>query len=288
MKIIAVINYSRSGGTLLARILGSLPKTIVLSEINPAFGASPDNLLVKPGVAIGQQMLKWYNFDIGAEDFHQGIAAAQNICFKNGKNLIVRDWTHLDFSRSILNNFQPSRRLTIIEELSKKHKIQAMAFVRDAIDVYLSVGGNLKDFSQDYLTYVKAIKIAQIPIIKYENLIDAPKTIVKSICGITDIEYSDDFLCFGSNNKVTGDIQVCGGSRGTRAAKITRLKRKWLPKSKQTAIENDKNMTEANCMLGYSTSYCNGNTEKFMEMLVRRLVNKLHQIATKLESLRRL
>ncbi len=274
MKIVAVLNFSRSGGTVLARILGMLPDVIVGSEINPLLGATTDNQPALPGRALRQQMETWYGISLVGENLPDAIIDLIQQCQRDHKQLIIRDWTHLDFRKNKLNKWNPTCQFTIIKELRSIAELLPFAFVRDSIDVYLSSGGNLEDFASDYLTYARELVKSRMTIVKYEDLVKQPDKTVKRICDITGLKYSEDYKSFYTNYRCTGDIQLGRVSRGVRQQSLSILPRKWVGARRRARINICRDLLEANRLLGYPESYSNGNVETFGQMIRRRIRNK--------------
>lgn len=274
MKIVVVINFSRSGGTLLTRILGMLPGVVVCSEINPRFGCNPENQAVAPEVALKEQMLKWHGISLHSEGFLETLRELGEECDRYGKQVIVRDWTVLDFRKNKLNGWKPSYQFSIIEQLGKVADLVVFAFTRDAIDVYLSSGGALDDFATDYLIYVKQLTKLSLPIIKYEDFVMHPAETVKKICGISGLRYSEDYKMYYTNFKCTGDTQLGKVSRGIRQKEIKLLPRKWIPIKMRERINHCVDLVEANRLLEYPTAYEYFTVENVFQMILRRLRNR--------------
>ena len=62
----------------------------------------------------------------------------EKICEKDNRQLIIRDWSYINFMPDKENDYNPSQRLLILEALKGKCKLIPFAFVRDAVDIYTS------------------------------------------------------------------------------------------------------------------------------------------------------
>ncbi len=277
-KIVVIINFARSGGTLLARVLGMLPNVILASEINPLLGVSPAHQAINPAEALKQQMREWYSITLCGDSFLEVVSNLTQHCSRLNMNLIIRDWTFLDFRKNKLNQWNCSYQFKNIESLGKVSDLVVFAFVRDAIDVYLSHGGDINDFSEDYLLYVKKLVSLKIPIVKYENLASNPNDTVKIICGMTGIEFSTTYQNYFTNFKCTGDTQSGNVSRGVRNNNISLLPRKWLTKKKRMIVNSCDNLMQANQLLGYPVSYDNRNIETYCQMINRKIRNRYYAL----------
>lgn len=93
-----LINYSRSGGTLISRVLSSLPNVVLLSEVNP-------NQNSLPYLDVAYQMKQWYNLDVAGNTYLEKIEFIYNWCNNNNKILTVRDYSAFDFLPNPINLF---------------------------------------------------------------------------------------------------------------------------------------------------------------------------------------
>lgn len=277
MQKVLLYNYARSGGTLFSRCLGSLPDTMIVSEVHPAIeeyikleGRCGDTDEHSTQI----QAKKWFDLDLEPYEFGENIQKISDSCEKYSKSLVVRYWSFLDFTASPFNFHTPPGMLTAARAMPKGLEFVSVAFVRDAIDVWLSRGQpDQKVFFADYLRYVEALKEMEIPIFKYEEFCDAPEAIMRSFCEYTGLPFSADFLKkYNSFNSITGDTVVLGGSRGMNAGKIKSLKRKRIRKSKIKLIEKNADMHRANGLLNYPTSYYDQSLESRIESINRKVV----------------
>lgn len=260
MAIIVMICFGRSGGTVLNQCLGSLPKVIMLSEVNPLGGGSGKKSISLRTVK--EQAKYWYDIDISADGFAEGILELQKISANTGNRLVVRDWSFVNFVPNPSNEFDPPRKFLTLEALQGKFEVIPFAFVRDAIDVWISYGSTkliyhkaMKEFFDCYLDYIREILGRGIRIFKYEDFCRNPAEVIQRICEHTGLDYSDSFWNYESFEKVNGDVQIRGGSRGIRQKKIKPLPRKVIRKGMISRLNRCHKMIESNRLLGYPTSY---------------------------------
>ena len=259
--------YARSGGTLLNRCLGSLPNTVILSEVNPLGGGSGAS--VEAGSPY-EQALRWYGINLSSRDFSASILELSDVCKKRGLSLIVRDWSIVNFAPMRQNGYKPPDRFLAVESLKEVCNLRTFAFVRDAIDVFLSQGMDINTFSASYLRYVNAIIDLNIPIFKYEDFCRAPETILQSICALGGIIFSKTFWNFQSFNSVNGDVQIKGSSRGGRIGNIMVLPRKRVSAKKIDTINKCDGIRVANELLGYPLRYEDVPIEPWTVMMQRK------------------
>lgn len=261
--------FSRSGGTLLNRCLGSLPNVVVMSEVNligGGFGSGDiDYSTVKA------QSKHWYGIDLSTEGFVENILELYEHCKSKGLHLIIRDFTYLDFVPSPLNNRNVSNTFMTIDVLKDKVDIKPFAFVRNPIDSWISFGANKHyKYFKFYRNYVESIIRYGFPYFKYEDFCTNPEKIIDKICTYTGIDYSESYKNFNSFNTVNGDVafynpetNIKGDSRGLKEDKITSLPRKRIDYKRIFKVNRNKDMIESNKLLGYPTNYYSSRLEEF-------------------------
>lgn len=246
--ITVMICFARSGGTLLNRCLGSLPNTVMFSEVNP-FACADGTEGPETYKTLHKQALEWYGINLRSENFVGCILELEEHCRQNNKKLIIRDWPLINFSGHHEGSNPPNKLLTL-RALEGKCEIKAFAFVRDAIDVWISHKmKNVYSFFPEYLRYIEAVKAENIPIFKYEDFCRDPHTSMKSICDYAGLEYQDVTSDYYKYTKITGDTVR---SRGLKQQKITLFPRKVIPAKKSYDLSTSEEMKKANEMMGYN------------------------------------
>lgn len=251
--------YARSGGTFFNRYLTNFDEFVILSEAHPIHNG-------KGGIhSVKEQMKKWYGVDIKADEYIEQIDEAKQWCDENDKYLLIRDWSYIDFAKSYLNDFNPPKNSTNMKLLESKYIVKKIAYVRDAIDVYLSNQQPIKTFAKEYLNFVHYIKKQDIPIFKYEDFVDSPQKEFELICKALELptlekEGKNDV----SSQKVIGDINV---SRGNQSGKIVKLKRRYAGYFKRKGINTNDELVEANKILDYPTNYDSKESEDFIKYI---------------------
>jgi hypothetical protein len=273
--VLFMICYARSGGTLLNQCLGSLPDTVVLSEVNPLNGGT--GAPIKADTPY-EQALRWYGIPLTSRDFSGSILELIEICKQKGLSLIVRDWSSVNFMPMSRNNYQAPYEFLTLELLKSKCNMAVFAFVRNAIDVFLSQGEKINNFSINYLRYAKAVVNLKVPVFKYEDFCRSPETILKSICALGGIDFSESFWNFPSFFNVNGDIQTKGKSRGGQHNKILVLPRKRVSAPKAYIINNCEEIKEANKLLGYPVKYEDTPIETGSSLLQRKYRSLIRKV----------
>lgn len=267
MAVIVMFCFARSGGTLLNRCLGSLPSTVILSEVNPiGSGSGKDPSACR---TVKEQALHWYGIKIKSDDFVEGILELEKVCLDIDQKLIIRDWSFVNFMPTQENNYTPAKKFLCLKALSEHTQIKSFAFVRDAIDIWISRGAPDNVFFTDYLSYVEEIVSERIPYFKYEDFCCEPEFTLKRICSTVGLDYSDTFKKYKNFVNVNGDVQIV--SRGSKMADIKPLHRKKLPDAKIFKVNNCEEMIKANDILGYPTSFSSMQSEGIVEKIIRKV-----------------
>jgi len=133
-------HMARSGGTIISRCIGCMQGIVLLSEIHP-FGY--ERRYINPLA----QAHEWYGL-LTPEDvslvlsrelypFAEGIALIRERCEERGLTLVIRDWSHIDFT-GWPHNPAPAFRLSTAQALTGRFKVVSAATVRHPIDQWLS------------------------------------------------------------------------------------------------------------------------------------------------------
>ena len=254
MTVGLIVCFARSGGTVLNRCLGSLPKTVVVSEVNPLGSGGGDS--AEAPRTVWDQAREWYDIELQSREFAPAIAELEAACDARDMRLVVRDWSFCNFVPLPLNNGSPPQRLLALEQLRQAAEPRPVAFVRDAIDVWISRSMPDPDtFFGEYLAYLRAIKNEQLPLFRYEDFCARPDEVMAEMCTALGIVFSHSYRDYARFHKVSGDVQVAGGSRGTRQQRLAQLPRRRIPKEKVVALEGCQLMKECNELVGYPSAY---------------------------------
>ncbi len=272
MAITLMICFARSGGTILNRCLASLPNVVMLSEVNPLGGGGIHFNTPK------EQAKNWYDIPIHSNDVIEGIIELEKYCNENNKYLIVRDWSFINFVPHKLNNNNPPNKLALIDSLKNRTQIVPFAFMRDAIDIWISRKGSINEFFSSYSNYVYQILKENLNIFKYEDFCIDPKKEIKKICEFADINYNDSFLKFSAFDKVNGDVQIKGGSRGGVLKSIKPLPRKYIAQNTILELNKSKKMQKCNRDLGYPIRYQDVRRENIVNAFSYKIKKKLRKI----------
>ncbi len=215
-----IYNLPRCGGTIILRCLASMDsRFLLLSEANarglqvkdPNFRLSP--LLQMQAV---HGYLEGVDIDrIPDEDyfsFPRNIEIIRDDLRRNGKSLVIRDWTYLDFLGVDL--IEPSYELSTGDSLAGSYTLLEAAIVRHPVMQYESIinyvhGGNYEALSipvflKGYGAFTK--KIIDKTYVRYEDFLEAPDRELHRLCDSLNVAFDPDYKTkWQSFTAISGD-----------------------------------------------------------------------------------
>ena len=261
-----MICYARSGGTLLNRCLGVLPHVVILSEVHRLGGGSgaPDAPAL---TTVREQAAGWYGIELQSEGHVDNLLELEAICESRGLHLVVREWSFLDFTPSPENGFCPSNHLETLQALRDRCTVYPFAFVRDAIDVWLSRAVPLEAFATSYLRYAQALVQADLSIFRYEDFCRDPDGQMRQICAYGGLPFSEAYRQYDRFTKVNGDVQ--GLSRGLKQGGFAVLPRRRIGTRQRRRLDACLAIRQANEYLGYPVNYTARPCEGYVPYMQR-------------------
>jgi len=253
-----------------------MENVVVLSEVHPIYDLVEG---ISPTMSISRQAKEWYGIDLRTNTYADQICEMHGWCQANHKHLVVRDWTYIDFTPNRFNGFAPCNESTGYESIRNRVNVKRIAFVRDAIDVALSQGMEIGEFSNCYINYVRYLVQNKIQVIKYEEFCKEPSATLGKICSILQLPKPIGEAVSCNNSNVSGDI---GYSRGNRKDSVVELKRQYVFRSKRDEIDSDMYLRRCNMLLGYPESYAGRNLETLSEYLGFSLLSPFGSIKKRL------
>lgn len=174
-------------------------------------------------------------------------------CLEHGKILLIRDWSHLDFT-AVPFLEKPSERLQTAEELSSAFSICHMATVRHPVDQWLSLRSlavmqgkiQFPQFLEGYLRFAEHCR--EIGFVRYEDFTADTTTELQKICQILRIPYDPSFNENWSRyTTITGDINSLRG----RASEIKPVERRAVEEGLLEQFAKNPDYLESIRILGY-------------------------------------
>lgn len=240
---------------MLNKCLSSLDQVVVLSEVNPLGGGYGGNAKDWP-TSIKSQAKQWHGYNLINNDFFLSAKEFEEKLSRESKALVIRDWSYCNFQPIGNNKFSPPNDFLVLKGFKELEiSVRSIAFVRNAIDVYISGPWNaLESFAPYYLNYVNKLLDNNVSIFKYEDFCLSPKSEMLRICEALNIDYNDRFMdIFHQQFNVSGDTQVI--SRGGKLSTIKKLPRKPVSLLEAKRINECQLIRQANELLNYSANY---------------------------------
>ncbi len=276
MTVSVMIAFARSGGTVLNQCLGSLPDVVIMSEVNPLGGGWGEKQEYSH-TSVQEQAKYWYQIELHSKGFVDSVLELEQICTETNKHLILRDWTFSNFMPHSVNDFNPPNKLLTLEALAGKCHLIPFVFVRDSIDVWISRGmPPAEDFFKRYLRYSNAV--VNLPIYRYEDFCQQPSEMIRRICELTGLTYTEAWHNYRDFRTVHGDIQSSQVSRGVRRRKIQSLPRKRVPRERVQEVNNCQGMIAANKLMDYPISFGGRPLESIFVWITSKITMKVNHI----------
>jgi hypothetical protein len=224
---------ARSGGTLISKCIGCMDNIALLSEIHPFTATGQFNPLL--------QANNWLGVDVATElqnrsegqdvNWLEAIELIHHSVTARGSQLVVRDWTHLDYTG--VPWVEPSYQLTTAQVLATRFEIHQAFTVRHPIEQWNSlIKLGVIEGKLDVATFMKGYRAfaeqsAQAGFVRYEDFTADPEDSMQQLCAALAINYDPGFISkWSSFTKVTGDVSAEGPGRATTARQITPLIRR--------------------------------------------------------------
>jgi hypothetical protein len=250
---------ARTGGTLVNRCLGSMRDILVLSEVHP----------FDPQRKLTGQAAKWFGL-LGENDLpwlKQSAARGPSTAFaeivtclaersaEQGRHLVLRDWSHLDFLGMPFVD-RPPMRLRTEEALRGRCELRQAFLVRHPLDQYASsisrpgMAPHITPvrFLGAYLAFARLAAARGFQ--RYEDIVQDPDQQLGELCRRLQVPldpgYRERWQSYG---KLTGDN--AGPSRGFAEREIAPLPSRPLDETVREALRRDSGYAESLELLGY-------------------------------------
>ena len=221
---------ARSGGTLVSKCLASMNEVMLLSEIHPRAGDrfSPVRQAADWfGLVSPEEVLR---VD-GAAQFPAAIALLCQRAEAQGRKLLLREWSHLDFY-GLPFIADPAWRSSLVEALAASFVLRRVVLIRHPVDQLISLvrlpalGGSL-DLDRFLRGYRLLAEMAvEHGFVRYEDFTRDPDVALQRLCGLLDLDFDPGYAQrWAGWDRITGDIEP---SRGNVVAEIRPLPRPAL------------------------------------------------------------
>jgi len=207
-----VHHFACTGGTLLCKCIAAMPNVQLLSEVDPL-----STVLEQPGkprfsatdmVTVMRQSTRGANAELLIELFLNDLGIIHTDTITLGQRLVVRDHAHSHFCFGSEIQARPSLR----EIVSSRFPIRSVVTVRHPLDSFLSLEANgwlnfspatIDEYCRRYIAFLNAYE--GVPVLKYETFISAPHEVMRNVCSLLEISYSDQFIDLFGVFRLTGE-----------------------------------------------------------------------------------
>ncbi len=251
---------ARTGGTLVNRCLGSMRDILVLSEVHP----------LDPQRKITRQAAAWFQLlNEGDKPWLRGLSARNpSAAFaeiveclaerstKQGRHLVLRDWSHLDFL-GVPFVHRPPMQLLTERALKDRCNLRQAFLVRHPLDQYASsasrpaMGPHLTParFLDAYLAFARVA--ADRGFQRYEDLVETPDQQLRELCQKLRLPFDPGYEeRWQAYDKLTGDST--GPSRGFTKHDIAQMPAMRLDDATRDALCCNSGYRECLDLLGYA------------------------------------
>lgn len=246
---------ARSGGTLVSRCLACMEGVALLSEVHA--GATG---FVNP---LAQAQAWFAPFDAaawaalarrGTIPFPDAIEIIDLALRRQGRRLVLREWSHLDFTGVPIVADPPLRSLTA-EALQSRFALIRFATVRHPLEQYLSAcavpalrgGLAIAPYFNGYRRFAEMA--AEVGFVTYESFCADPAGTMRRLCAGLRLPFDPTFVDRQAGwTRITGDHAI-GGGRGGAVPRI--LPRRACPRDTLDAIVSNPDYRQSLAILGY-------------------------------------
>ncbi len=211
-KIRVLHHMARTGGTVISKCLASMDNIMLLSEIHPQ-GTKHFNPL--------KQALEWFGLFSSEEieqlekdrvGFNETVELIRVRAHETKRDLVIRDWSHLDFT-AVPFLADRSYRLTTANVLKADFDVIHTATVRHPIDQWLSLRRlatmagklNLDEFLRDCRRFAETVR--NIGFARYEDFTHNPDATLQDLCQRLDLSFDPTYRQrWNAYRNITGDV----------------------------------------------------------------------------------
>jgi hypothetical protein len=163
----------------------------------------------------------------GRIDFAEAIGLIRDAAAERGSMLVLRDWSHLDFT-GVPFVAEPAYRLLLAERLAARFDLLQLCTVRHPLDQWQSVRKlavvqgrlSLDAFLRGYRRFAE--QAATIGFVRYEDFLEDPRRAMAAICAQLAIPFDPTFIGkWPDYDRITGDTGP-GTRRRTIEARTVR------------------------------------------------------------------
>lgn len=205
-------HFACTGGTLISRCIAAMPNVQLLSEIDPlspgpSTGPKP-RFAPTDMIAQLRQSTRGGDPALILEMFCADLQMIHADASARGQRLVLRDHAHSHYCRGAAVPERPNLR----EIVAPVAPTRSLVSVRHPLDSYTSLEQNewlhfspptIDEYCRRQLKFLDAYE--GLPIVKYEDFVDAPSAVMPRICDWLALPYQPLFEELYGAFKITGD-----------------------------------------------------------------------------------
>jgi hypothetical protein len=205
-------HFACTGGTLFSKCIAAMPNVQLLSEVDPLSAmleqTGKPRFAATDMVTLMRQSTRGAKQELIIELFLNNLGIVHSDAVSLGQRLVVRDHTHSHFCFGSDIQQRPSLRAIV----SSRFPTLSIVTVRHPLDSFLALEANgwvsfypstIDEYCKRYLVFLQAYEEA--PVFKYESFVDTPHEVMRKICLVLEIPYSDQFVDLFSAFTLTGE-----------------------------------------------------------------------------------
>lgn len=244
-------HMARTGGTLICRCLASMNNVVLLSEIHPG-GMKVFNPLRQADTWYGllrpDEVARARSGEIG---FVEAIRLIAMRCISEGRLLVLREWSHLDYIG--IPFCSPTFRSALAKVLEPEFELLRFSTVRHPQDQWLSLSRN--PIYRETLGAVRFLRstrrfaeaAVETGFVRYEDFTREPDAALQTICSALDLGFDPGYQTRWMNHaNITGDVRP-----GRAGRVIAPLPRQAMDPREERHFRGLANYAETTALLGY-------------------------------------
>lgn len=199
IRILLLHHLPGAGGGVISRCLGAMQGTVVLHEINPGSADRFDpihqarllGILPEPNDSDREIECK--------SAFSSALIRIASATREQGKNLILRDWAHIDYIGFPFRRESPFR-LQLRDSVPEEFDVVSVAIVRDPIDQFLAMRryAILKNDWDSRAVWHGMFRFAVdtqgMPRFRYEDFLANPDAALRELCHVFRIPFDGSYI----------------------------------------------------------------------------------------------
>ena len=250
-----VRSMARSGGTLVGKCLGSMDPVVLISEIHPAELRVTNPMMQAQqwfGLIDKRDIARWKARPPSVLQF---VSLCDTRARAQGKTLVLRDWSHLDYIG--VPYVEPMHGFGLGDVLREVYELRVSVTTRHPLDQYQSLLGlPVVARALGFDAYCTGcLRFAQYAseqgFHRYEDFTREPDAVLRAMCEELDVPFDPGYAQrWADYTTITGDTQP-GLGRGSTRREIVEMPRREVEASLLDRFRANADYNEACALLGY-------------------------------------